>query len=156
MRTGPFGFERPPWPELWLRERIALDRWLLICPSSELQSVEAFLYDLEPLVGELLAQEQRLRVQRPEVVAISAGSAQAWAKKLMAYDPPWPKEHTDFVLLAIPHVRRRDAPLGKAWNGACHEDFGGFLMFCLGFSRYYYQLKSLLTFHWAPRIRLGP
>ncbi|CAK9089659.1 unnamed protein product [Durusdinium trenchii] len=122
--SWPDGFEQRPWPEIWTRpgEKIALDRWLIFVAVNEQDLVEEFIEEIEPMVGELLDAGKDLRISRPTVVAVSATSANAWVKKLAAYQPPWEKELTDFVLVALPQVRRRD--------------------------QYYYLLKNLLTFHW--------
>ncbi|CAJ1450462.1 unnamed protein product [Effrenium voratum] len=115
-----------PWPQVWTRpkECISLDRWVIFAPAAQEDHVQRFIAEIEPLVGELLDNCKDLRVARPEAVSISATSAAGWVKKLSSYQPPWPKQLTDFVVVVLPNVKRRD--------------------------QYYYQLKSLLTFHWEP------
>eukprot|EP00434_Breviolum_minutum_P035933 symbB.v1.2.031821.t1/scaffold3737.1/size52626/1 len=126
--TSRYGFESRPWPEVWTRpgEQIKLGRWLIFAPNNEKDFVEQFVADIEPLVGELRASAEELGnkidIAKPTVVLISATHVSGWVKKLLAYQPPWEKDLTDFVLLVIPREKRRD--------------------------QYYYQLKSLLTFQW--------
>lgn len=127
IKTSRYGFERRPWPEVWTRpgESITLGRWLIFAPAGDKDVVEHFILEIEPMVGELRSAEDtgnKIDISKPTVVLISASSVSGWVKKLLAYQPPWGKDLTDFVLLAIPQGKRRD--------------------------QYYYQLKSLLTFQW--------
>eukprot|EP00931_Biecheleriopsis_adriatica_P050441 TRINITY_DN29205_c0_g1_i1.p1 TRINITY_DN29205_c0_g1~~TRINITY_DN29205_c0_g1_i1.p1 ORF type:complete len:1021 (-),score=208.80 TRINITY_DN29205_c0_g1_i1:207-3269(-) len=131
VSTSQHGFDKRPWPEVWLPPggRLVLDRWLIFCSSQqdEIQAVERFVAELEPMVGELLeaaGQEGRLIISRPTLVPITANSSAAWSKKVTAYQPPWPLNQTKFAMVIIPGQSGRR-------------------------EQYYYQLKTLLTFHWG-------
>lgn len=128
VQTDQHGFERRPWPQVWLRPgaKLVLDRWVIFCANNkaELEWVDRFVKELEPMVGQLLEEdgkEKRLVLARPVVVPISANSVSSWAKKVAACQLPWPQERTKFAIVVIPsQARRRD--------------------------QYYYQLKTLLSF----------